>query len=283
MWLPWTWGLVVAGLAMLGSVVAAKLSSGARQHAHRYKLAAPALREAAIVMCLYSLWQYVGAFSIMGVGDAFHRAKWIVDFQKQIWLPSEISVQKLLLPFPALVKSANLYYAIVHVPALVGTLFWAFFAHRSHYNRVRNALVLTTAACLAVQLIPVAPPRMLTDLGYVDTGVLYHQSVYDALGRGMAGQLAAMPSVHVAWAVIVGWFAVRAPVRWWLRVIAVSHAILTVLVVVVTGNHYWLDGIVAGLFLVASLILISAVERAHEVIRSRITSSSGDRVPIETS
>jgi hypothetical protein len=273
---------------MVASFVSMRLGRGSSPFANRFKLAAPALREASIVMCLYSLWQYVGAFSIMGVGDAFHRAKWIVEFQKRIWLPSEVSVQKLLLPFPVLVKSANLYYAIVHVPALVGTLFWAFFAHRIHYNRVRNALVLTTAACLAVQLIPVAPPRMLTDLGYADTGVLYHQSVYDALGRGMAGQLSAMPSVHVAWAVIVGWFAVKAPVRWWLRVIAVSHSILTVLVVVATGNHYWLDGIVAALFLVASLIVISAVERIQHILvgytnsRASGTSSSPDVLPIHT-
>jgi hypothetical protein len=70
----------------------------------------------------------------------------------------------------------------------------------------------------------------------------YGQSVYS---NGLAvDQLSAMPSVHVAWAVLVGYYVWRiSPSRW--RFVGPLHALATVLVVVVTGNHWWLDGIVA--------------------------------------
>ncbi len=53
-----------------------------------------------------------------------------------------------------------------------------------------------------------APPRFLPDLGFVDAGLMYHLSVYGAGGSGISNQLAAMPSLHVGWAVLVGVAAV---------------------------------------------------------------------------
>jgi hypothetical protein len=62
-------------------------------------------------------------------------------------------------------------------------------------------------------------------------------------------QLSAMPSVHVAWAVLIGYYTWRiSPSRW--RYIGPVHAVITILVVVVTANHWWLDGIVAVALLV---------------------------------
>jgi hypothetical protein len=269
---------VVAAAALGASVVARRIPANEAEHRSdrssasgtavwlRYRpLLSASLREVSVIMVLYSLWQYAGSFSLLGVDDALDRARWVVRFQEAIGLPSERALQNLMLPFPWLVKLSNAYYALVHVPALVATLVWGFFSHRQHYSRLRNALVLTTGTCLGIQLIPLAPPRMLEDLGFVDTGLLYNQSVYGRLGRGMAGQLAAMPSVHVAWALIVGWFAWKVTCRWWAKLLCIGHAICTVLVVAATGNHFWLDGIVAGLLLMVSLGLLGLIR----VVRSR--------------
>jgi hypothetical protein len=106
-------------------------------------------------------------------------------------------------------------------------------------------MALTTLLCLIVQLMPVAPPRMLP--GFVDTAWYYGQSVYT---NGLPfDQLSAMPSVHVAWAVLIGYYVWRiSPSRW--RFLGPVHTVLTVFVVVVTANHWWLDGIVAIALLV---------------------------------
>ena len=112
-------------------------------------------------------------------------------------------------------------------------------------------LVLLTAGWLAIQLIPVAPPRLLPQLGYVDTAARYGQSVYNISGISV-DQLSAMPSVHVGWALLVGWAVItvsRSRYRWWVLI----HPALTVFVVVATANHFWLDGIVAAGLLVAAI------------------------------
>jgi hypothetical protein len=141
-------------------------------------------------------------------------------------------------------EALNRYYAYVHVPALGIMIIWLFFRHREHYPRVRNVLALATGACLAIQSIPVAPPRFLPDLGFVDTALLYNQSVYGAGGSGLSNQLAAMPSVHVAWSVLVATAVVLTSTSRW-RWAVIAHPVVTIWAVVATGNHWWLDGIVA--------------------------------------
>jgi hypothetical protein len=84
--------------------------------------------------------------------------------------------------------------------------------------------------------------------GFIDTAAVHGQSVY---GGTAANELSAMPSVHVAWAVLVAWYTMRVGRGRW-RYLGPAHAIVTVLVIVVTANHWWLDGVVAIAVLVAS-------------------------------
>ena len=251
MWLPWNYAVVLAALCVaLWAML--RTGDGGRQRVVR-----GLARETALILVLYAIWQFAGGVSVMQATGADHRGRRIVEIQRAWHLPSEVSLQHLILPHPLLVQFANGYYAIAHVPALLVFLIWAFLYDRHRYARWRTVLAMTTGACLAVQLIPVAPPRMLTDLGFVDTALLYQQSVYSALGRGMAGQLAAMPSVHVAWAVIVAlgtWSIATGAGRW----VGVTHALATVLVVSATANHYWADGMVAVALIGVSMLVYRA-------------------------
>ena len=110
----------------------------------------------------------------------------------------------------------------------------------------RRLLAWLTAAALAVHLLfPLAPPRMLTDVGMVDTGRLFGPAVYGSpTADTLTNQYAAMPSLHVAWALAVAIALIGATTGRW-RWLWLAHPALTLLVVVVTGNHYWLDAIVA--------------------------------------
>ena len=63
-------------------------------------------------------------------------------------------------------------------------LVWLFLRHRDRFRWTRNILVLLTGSCLLIQMVPVAPPRMLTDQGFVDSALLYGQSVYGPFGSG---------------------------------------------------------------------------------------------------
>ena len=140
--------------------------------------------------------------------------------------------------------SSAAYYIGMHVPGVFAFLIWMFWRHRDQYGRWRNVLALTTAGCLFIRFWHVAPPRFLTDLGYEDLSEVYDMSVYGPVGTGVSGQFVAMPSIHVAWAAVIGFGIVAAsPSRWkWLFA---AHLPITFLVVAVTGHHWWLDGIVA--------------------------------------
>jgi hypothetical protein len=201
-------------------------------------------RETAVIGVLYSLWHLAGEISVTGAEGAFQRARWIDRLEHDLPLPSERSVQQLILGHRYVVEGANLYYAAMHLTMMLTFLIWLFVRHHDQYRPVRQVMAWTTLGCLAIQLLPVAPPRLLP--GIVDTGLIYKQSVYSS---GLAvDQLSAMPSVHVAWAVIVGYYTWRiSPSRW--RYIGPAHAVITILVVVATGNHWWLDGIVAVIVL----------------------------------
>ncbi|MDT4939719.1 MAG: hypothetical protein QOG80_3390 [Pseudonocardiales bacterium] len=195
-------------------------------------------RETAVIGVLYGLWHLAGRVSVTDVAGAHARARWIDHFDQDLPLPSERYLQRLVLGHRVVVEAANLYYAAMHLTVMLIFLIWLFVRHREQYRPVRQVMAWTTLGCLLIQLIPVAPPRMLP--GFVDTGLRYGQSVYS---NGFAAdQLSAMPSVHVAWAVLVGYYAWRiSPSRW--RYLGALHALVTIVVVVVTGNHWWLDGI----------------------------------------
>lgn len=218
--------------------------------------------EAGILLGLFALWQFAGRLAVHGRGRASARGETIWHVERLLHLPSETSVQHLLLPHPLVVRLFNAYYAYAHVNGLLLTLLWLFVWHRSEYARARTALALTTFACLAIQLIPVAPPRLLgTDgggsaHGIIDVAAAYGQSVYGPLDQGLSDQFAAMPSIHVAWAGAVAWFFWR-QARGPLRYVGVVHLTLTVLIVVATGNHYWADGIVAAALFALALLVIS--------------------------
>lgn len=219
-----------------------------------------AAREGAIVLVLFVLWQLVARVAIRHVAGAFEHAHTVLHIERLLHLPSDLAIQRLVLPYPHLVESLNVYYLYAHLNGMVLFLVWMFVRHRDVYPRARNAIVIVTAACLVIQTVPVAPPRMLTDLGFVDTALVYGQSVYGPFGSGMANQLAAMPSVHVAWALVVAYFVVTASTSRW-RWLVLLHPVLTVFVVVATANHFLLDGVVAAMLLALTLLALAAWDR----------------------
>jgi hypothetical protein len=236
--------------------------------------AAALLREAGTLLALFALWQLAGHLSLVGTEHAVDRAQRIHRLEQDLGLPDEASWQRVVLPYPWLVKSANYYYAVMHFAAMIALLLWVFVRHRRHYPWVRTTVVLSTAACLLVQFIPVAPPRMLPDSGFVDVAVQYGQSVYGgAVGGVVADQLSAMPSVHVGWCVLVAVAAVRVSDSRW-RWLVVLHPLVTVAVVVVTANHFWADGFVA----VALLLLAYALQWGAASLRDR--RAAGLRRPV---
>jgi hypothetical protein len=255
--LPWHYALAAScGLFIAAAVIRAGRRAG---RSARWALWGGVAWESALLFALYGLWQFAGSFTVMGTSGALPRARWLWDAERVLHLPSETALQRLVLPHPLLVQASNLYYDILHFPLLGACLIWLYARHRADYPRIRTTVAAFTGISLLIQLIPVAPPRLLASTGMVDTAVQYGQSVYAWSGGFDADEFSAMPSVHVGWALIVAIAVITVSRSRW-RWLAAAYPVLTLLVVVVTANHFWLDGIAAGL-LVALVMVMQRIAR----------------------
>ncbi len=262
----WTWqqATVISAVLAAGWVLLTRRGLWLR--------AQPTIHELALIIGLYALWQLAGALASGSAPDAIVRGRWIWDAERTLYLPSEVWLQSLILPHPLLAEAANLYYYAAHFTVLILFLIWLFIRHRDAYPRWRTTLGIVTTACFLIQFLPVAPPRLVPGIRVVDTAALYHQSVY-ATSVGSADELSAMPSVHVAWALFVAVCALRVTTSRW-RYLGIVHAVLTTWVVVVTGNHYWGDAIVAA----ALFVLTLAAQRCTRALWPRVSPGLRTRV-----
>ncbi len=144
---------------------------------------------------------------------------------------------------------AAYYYDVAHICVTVGVLLAAYLWRAEVYRRARTALVAINVIGFAGFLAyPVAPPRLLPGAGFVD--IVARSGTWGAWDTGgavaqRANEFGSMPSLHAAWAVWVALTVLSMTRRAPLRALAWGHVAMTTVVVLATGNHYWLD-VVAG-------------------------------------
>ncbi|WP_030785999.1 phosphatase PAP2 family protein [Streptomyces sp. NRRL S-920] len=237
----------------------------------------PLVRELLLVVGLFLVYKFGRQLANGHTGEAFRNAHRVWDTERTLRLPGEGTVQDALLSGDTLIHAANTYYATVHFPATLLFLVWLYLRRPRHYVWTRRVLAALTAAALVLHLgFPLAPPRMLDAAHLVDTAQVYGPSVYAAKPATdtMANQFAAMPSLHFGWALMLAiGMIVATSTRWrWLWLL---HPLLTLLVIVGTANHYWLDALAATALLGIAL----AVIRLPRPARSLVVRRSGDPRP----
>ncbi|WFE35539.1 phosphatase PAP2 family protein [Micromonospora sp. WMMD975] len=224
-----------------------------------------AARELTLVAVLFLAYK-VGRQLVAGrAGTALANGERIWWLERLLHLPNEALVQAPLLAHELLVRLANSYYAYVHFPATVLCLIWLYLRRPAHYLRLRRALAALTAAAFVLHVcVPLAPPRLTALTHLVDTGRRYGPTVYGPPEADqLSNQYAAMPSLHVGWAVAVALALMAVTAGRW-RWLWLAHPLVTMLVVVGTGNHYWLDAVVAVLLLA---LILAALPRPVEPSR----------------
>jgi hypothetical protein len=236
----------------------------------------PWAKELTLILILYGLWQYAGELSLGHVTQAMARGGSIAHLERALHLPSERATQALFLHHRLVLQGFNDFYAFIHTPALAITLVWLFVRHRAYYPPLRTVLALVTGASLAIQLFPVAPPRLLPLLGVIDTGALIGPRVYTPGAPGL-DQLSAMPSLHVGWSIVIAVAIISVCRRRW-RWLALAYPILTLVAVVVTGNHFWADGVVAAV-LCGLAMLIVAKTYARPADLPTVLEAPPERIP----
>jgi PAP2 superfamily protein len=206
---------------------------------------------------VFAIYRQIRFLTRNDTDSAMDNAQRVVDFERSFHFFSERSVQDLVMHSHTVVAFLNRYYVTVHFPFTVAFLLWVFFRHHDAYRKIRNTFVSVTVAALAIHVaFPLAPPRMLPDAGFVDTLQKFGPRIYSAdTSESIANQFAAMPSLHFGWAFIVAgaYVSIRRTRRsLWLML----HPAITLLAIVATANHYWLDAAVAGVLVVGAAALL---------------------------
>lgn len=145
-----------------------------------------------------------------------------------------------------LIVGMNYYYATLHFVVTLGVLVWLYRSHPGRYAAARLALFATTAVALfGYYFFPLAPPRLMIGGDFVDTVVVHHTWGSMASGdlKHMSNQYAAMPSMHIGWSLWCGLSIFALAAVPWVRVLGLLYPAATLLVIVCTANHFWLDAV----------------------------------------
>lgn len=164
----------------------------------------------------------------------------------------------------ALSVLANYTYSLTHLGVTVSVLVWLFVARPHAYRTARTVvLVSTVVGLVGFWLYPLAPPRFFPDLGYVDT--IVRDGTWGSWGSNVvaesSNQYAAMPSVHLVWAIWSAGALVLWSHRRWLRLLAPLYPVVILLVILGTANHWLLDAAGALVVLVLGCLAAAAVAR----------------------
>lgn len=205
--------------------------------------------EAIVVVWLCWLYDMLANLAPLHRAVALAHAMSVLRFERTLGVDPALALNHWLAAQHTLGLALSDYYDNAHFALTLGLLGWIWWRRPDLYRPLRNALVLINLIGFAVfWLYPMAPPRMLTGLGFSDIVAATHAfgSWHTGSLAAEADQYAAMPSLHMAWA---AWCSValwRLSDRSWVRAIAILHPSLTAVAVLATGNHFLLD-VLAGL------------------------------------
>jgi PAP2 superfamily len=202
-------------------------------------------REAALGLGVYAAYLLVRRLVVNEEGRrrAARNAERVVVLERRLGLHVEPELQAVLLPQRRLVAMLNVAYVTLNVGLTVGWLMRLFHRRHPDFHRLRRSAVLATVGAQPVFLLfPVAPPRTLdhfvdtiADVSGVDLDAGLISKLYDPI--------AAMPSIHLTYAVVTAAGIAETSGSAVARALAPAYPPLVALVVLSTANHYVLDAI----------------------------------------
>ncbi|HEX5594120.1 MAG TPA: phosphatase PAP2 family protein [Solirubrobacterales bacterium] len=198
--------------------------------------------------------------------EALGHGAQVIDFERSIGTLFEPSVQSFFLSTHWVIDLANQLYLNAQFSIALGFLVWLYLFRNQSYYFVRNMFVVSMCLALIGYVgYPTAPPRMFPQDGFVDTITDFSGVNHDStLAKVFINPYAAVPSMHCAFAMMIGGTGVMVCRRWWSKAWWAFWPILITWVVIVTGNHYWVDAVLGWLVaLSAFAIARGALARAR--------------------
>jgi hypothetical protein len=205
-----------------------------------------------LVLFPFVLW-YFAARGLAAERPALAKANAgiVIGWERALGIFNEVDLQHALLAWTPAIDLVNWMYIWGHWPIIIATFVWLGVQHPDAMPRYRNALIASGLVGFAIFfLFPVAPPRFLPQLGFIDTITLRSRAYRVLQPPALEDLYASMPSLHVGWNLLMGIALARESTHWPIRALGVALPFVMFAAVLLTANHYFLDGL-AGAALVA--------------------------------
>jgi membrane-associated phospholipid phosphatase len=200
-------------------------------------------RQLAILVGVDVAYELVRGIADGQRAEAIAHGRAVIDLERSTHTLFEPGLQAFFLPAHWLIDLANQLYLNAQFSIALGFLVWLYLFRNESYYFVRNMFVVSMAiALVGYTLYPTAPPRMFPEHGFVDTIVDFSNVNHDSsLAKIFINPYAAVPSMHCAFALMIGATGYKVCRRWLSRALWAAWPLVIAWVVIVTANHYWLD------------------------------------------
>jgi PAP2 superfamily len=218
--------------------------------------------EAASVLGLYGTYEATRGLVAGNRHVAIEHAHTVASLERKLHLFVEGNVQHAARAVPGLLTLLGDAYLTLHLSVTAGLLLWLHQRRPTVFARTRTTLLLASAlALIGFLLFPTAPPR-LAGLGIADAVSSGHVDLNKGLVSSLYNPFAAVPSMHMGYALVVAVAIVRFGSTWVVRLAGAAYPLLILLVIVATGNHFLFDAVTGALVVVIAYPLAAAISRA---------------------
>jgi hypothetical protein len=260
-----------------GGSVSAGLRShlgAAHRRLHQWARGTTWWREILVIGVLYGAYELSRGLQSVDIGAAANNGREILHFERMWHLDPEQVLNQALAHTTVFAVLSSYFYSLMHYLVTPAVLIWMYRRHRTAYGTARTALAISTAVGLVGYfLLPTAPPRMLEGSGLRDTLADTQQWGWwggeGSVPRGwgaLTNQFAAMPSLHVGWAIWCGVLIAIYAQRRWVKILGIAYPLASTVVVMATGNHYLLDAIAGAITMAAGGLLAAALPKRHRLV-----------------
>lgn len=241
-----------------------------------------ALRQLALFASAYYLYRLVRGFVDGETTGAFENARQLVHIERSLGLFFEPGLQAWATDQTWIVHAASWMYVNSHFIVTTTFIVWLYLFRNQAFYYVRNMFMIAMSLALLGYLVyPTAPPRYLPEWGFSDTVSDFFGATVSNSADVLYNPFAAVPSMHVAFALMVAVPAMQLVKLKPLKVLWAIYPAVVTFVVIVTGNHYWLDvALGAAVAAVSAWGASAALARARPEVwswRSRLGTQAADR------
>jgi hypothetical protein len=207
-----------------------------------------ALMQLSLFVLADILYETVRGVAESNAATAFSNARGIVETERSLGLFFEQGLQSWAMGQRVLIDIANFMYVNSHFVMTTTVLVWLYLRHNERFYFVRNMFMIAMGfALIGYLLLPTAPPRFFPELGFVDTIAYYVNVQHDSgLVALFFNPYAAVPSMHVAFALMISIPTLLIVRNRFVKVLWGLYPLLITFVVIVTGNHWFLDAVIGA-------------------------------------